>query len=195
MKWKELEQYIQTHRDDLDVDTPRPIVWAQIERELDQKEKGKKGAHFFIKYPYWKMAAIILITVGICYVVFSQKPWKKPMYIAGHLTEQPLNERHEDYHPEFAEVETYYNMKVQQQLDAINQYDLRDFTFAEEFLEEMKQADDSYIELKKDIHEDGYNEQLIHGMIATYEQKIKILEDLLHQIQQSEQQEIPAARM
>ncbi len=195
MKWKELEHYIQTHRDDLDVEAPGPKIWDQIEMELATEEKGKLSKHFFAKYPYWKMAAIVLITVGICYVIFAQKPWEKPLNIAGHLTEQPFNERPLDYHPEFAEVETYYSMKVQQQLEAIDQYDLRDFNFADEFLQEIKHADDSYVELKKDIYEDGYNEKLINGMIATYELKIKILQDLLHQIEQYKEQEIPVARM
>jgi len=195
MKWEEIEQYIQTHRDELDVETPDPALWDRIQGKLIIPKEKKPHKHFFSRYPYIKVAAIVLITVGVCYVIFKLEPWHQSYQLASSFHQLESTERPRTYHPELAEVETYYNMQVQQHMEEIQRYNLKNYHFAPEFLKELKQADASYLDLKKDIHQDGYNEKLINGLIATYELKIKILGELLHQIEQSKEQQIPTTNM
>ncbi len=56
---KNLEEYINDNRQQLDVDVPSPMIWNNIEQNLQQQKKKKRGVYYMIA-----AAASVLLTVG-----------------------------------------------------------------------------------------------------------------------------------
>lgn len=187
--WPEIEAYIRKNRQALDVEEPRPELWGEIEKKLDNVILPvSPRKHFFMRYPYWKVAAIVLVTVGLCYIIFTQHSMRqRAQVLSGSFTQMTFSKQPGINNPEVMELESYYFMEINQRLDQLEQYELDKYHFVPEFLEELAQAEQSYLDIKQDFLEDGVNERLVSGMIATYELKIKILEQLLQQIQESQQ--------
>jgi hypothetical protein len=67
----ELKKYLQNHADKLNVDQPRPQVWANIERETSAPKKPAT----LIVFTRWAAAACILVLAGIgTWHIFNNKP-------------------------------------------------------------------------------------------------------------------------
>ena len=177
------------NREELDVDEVRPEVWKRIEAQLP----NPASQNFFSKYPYLKVAAIVLLSFVVSYGIFQYRHKTDLRQAAVDISHSLGVERPSVWEPELEEMESYYQMEVSRKLDKLGSYDLKAYPFAYQFLEELNHAESSYLDLKKDMIQDGYNEHIIQGMIATYEQKIKILEQLFQHIQQSKTEAQPTS--
>ena len=178
--WEKIITYIKQNREQLDVESVPPELWSRIETQLP----GASSRNFFSQYPYLKAAAIVFVSVAVSYGVFHYKHMANIKQAAVDLPHTAGAER-PIWEPEVEEMESYYEMEVGKKLDQLKIYNLDSYPFAYQFLEELNYAESSYLDLKKDMIQDGYQEVIIQGMIATYEQKIKILEQLIHHINES----------
>lgn len=189
--WKEIEQHIETNRKGIDLDLPGDDIWAGIEAELGGPPARVKSTreHWFSRAPYWKVAAIVLMTVGISY--FSFRPGPLVSHTSQGITSSETQATESAFSPlpneELAELESYYLGQFNERWEELGQYDLRQFQFTSQFMEELEEVDDNYQELRQEIAEEGYHEQMIEGLIKTHKLKLKILSSLLQKIQQDQE--------
>ena len=196
--WNEIEKHIETHRDELDADLPGDAIWEGIAAGLDARRARKKPLreHVFSRAPYWKVAAIVLLTTGASYFAFHPQPAAFLTHVgtenAGDTQGQETQEKAEATafplpDPELAELEAYYLSQFNERWEELRRYDLGQFQFAGQFIHELEEVDHNYRELRQEIAEEGYHVHMIEGLIKTHEMKIKILESLLIQIKKDEQ--------
>ncbi len=196
--WNEIEKHIETHRDELDADLPGDAIWEGIAAGLDARRPRKRPLreHIFSRAPYWKVAAIVLLTTGASYFSFHPQPTAFLTQVgtesAGDTQGQETQEKAEATafplpDPELAELDAYYLNQFNERWEELHRYDLHRFQFVGQFMQELAEVDHNYRELRQEIAEEGYHRHMIEGLIKTHELKIKILESLLIQIKNDEQ--------
>lgn len=77
--WKHIETYIETHRSDLDRDTPPPDIWNKIEEELEEDQRRASGriVRFGALDNWMRLAAAIVLILGGAWLwvqVIPQQP-------------------------------------------------------------------------------------------------------------------------
>lgn len=76
--WKHIETYIETHRSDLDRDTPPPGIWNKIEEELEEDQRRSPGIVRFGAFDNWmRLAAAVVLILGGAWLwvrVIPQQP-------------------------------------------------------------------------------------------------------------------------
>jgi len=79
--WQALEEYIDTHRTALDVDEPRPDMWAQIAEKIPETRKGG----WWQPAQLWRVAAMIMIALGLSYWWYTRLGDGKPTAVMADM--------------------------------------------------------------------------------------------------------------
>lgn len=178
MKKDNLEQFIQGHRDEFDKDVPSLKIWYGIEKELDSQQTT--SAKRFGVWRAMRIAAAVvflLVTGGIIGSLLTQQA------VAGEQNFAELDI--ESIAPELGEMEAYYQSQVQEKIQVLATYD-EDPTLQED----LEELDAWREELKQDLIDapKGSEEEIINGIISSYQAKIDILERVLNRIEAASNQ-------
>ncbi|RXP64542.1 hypothetical protein EC396_00775 [Lutibacter sp. HS1-25] len=141
-------------------------MWAAISNELD-KEKPK--AIPLWKNSKFKIAASIVLILGIFSIVglgFKNTPNK--------FSNQELQE-----------IDMHYQSLVSYQVQLVKNNTHLSSTDKEEFLSFMVELDQEYELLKLELDENLDNELILEAIITNYKKRIELIENLLHQINNS----------
>lgn len=174
MQQNDLEKFIQDQRQDFDDAYPSLKLWANIEKELDQKEELDQPVPMRAsKRPWYQIAAAVLILISVggiggMYLAQGQQP------SAEELIAQIA--------PEFGETEQYYSNKIQQQYAKLTTH-----TRDPEIDADLAQVDQAMAELRQELltAPKGREEQLVQELIESYRLKLQILERILEHIEQT----------
>lgn len=71
--WNQVETYLDDHRDELDVETPRPEVWDRIADQLSGRARP-----LWPQAQVWRVAAVIVIALGLSYWWYSRPSSELP---------------------------------------------------------------------------------------------------------------------
>jgi len=111
------------------------------------------------KWPFWKImsaaACIILVAAGSIY----------------QLNPKPEN-------TEIAEIENYYQSEINHKITLVKSQ-LGDA----QVLEDLEEMDKAFAELKSDLKDNVDNEEVIQAMMENYQLKLKILEEILNELE------------
>lgn len=161
----ELEKYLKSQREALDVESPDDqLIWEGIRHEMQDSVKRRDKRRMLIRIRNMAAAAILVISVG--YMVQDILGDRR---MGGNFNladiDQALGAREQEYR-------SLVSFK-QQEVSSLNQ---KDHVIIAELLEEIRKLDTIYQETMKDLEELGYNEQVIQTIFDTYEKKIYLLE-------------------
>jgi hypothetical protein len=159
-----LEQFIKSHRADMDDKDPRPDLWIDIANEISSESKQRSLTKSFV---WWRAAAILLLFITSLMVIekFISEPEKKEMAMNQQLIE----------------AESFY-------IDLISQKKGEVITLSEEmelgsdFIQEVNMLDSMYTVLKKDL-KNGNEDNLVDAMILNLQLRIEVLNEQLSIIQ------------
>ena len=161
----ELEKYLGSHRESLDVESPDDqLIWEGIRQELQAggPRSFKKTTLIRIR----NIAAAVILVISVGYMV---QDILGDLLVGRHISladvDQELGAREREY-------KTLVSLKEQEAL-SLNHLDNM---IIAELLEEIQRLDTIYKECLKDLGELGYNEQVIQTIFDTYEKKIYLLE-------------------
>lgn len=173
MQKNDLEQFIQDNRDAFDDARPSLKLWAEIEKELDGEAAGASNIHpLRSRRPWYQIAAsvIILLTVGAL----------GGSYLTQQNTQPTAQELIEQVAPEFGEMETYYNQRIQE-----NYARLTTYTQDPEIDADLAQVDQAMAELRTELEQapPGREQEIVQQLIESYRLKLDILERILEHIE------------
>jgi hypothetical protein len=159
-----LEQFIKSHRADMDDKDPRPDLWIDIANEISSESKQRSLTKSFV---WWRAAAILLLFITSLMVIekFISEPEKREMAMNQQLME----------------AESFY-------IDLISQKKGEVITLSEEmelgsdFIQEVNMLDSMYTVLKKDL-KNGNEDNLVDAMILNLQLRIEVLNEQLSIIQ------------
>ena len=154
MKKDQLKQFVEGQREEFELyEADNQAMWHEIQQKLDQKGRFKP--------PVWlKVAAVFAL------VVTSFVSW----YVVRSNNTLPQ---------QVTEMEAYYGPLTGEKLQFIKNNEDIDPAI----LQDLEVLDKAYKELKEDLKEDVDNQEVINAMIQTYRAKLKILEQILREIQ------------
>ncbi|MEL6672685.1 MAG: hypothetical protein AAFR61_10860 [Bacteroidota bacterium] len=177
--WNEIESYIKQNREDLDQDLPREDLWADIDKKLGNQptplSNVEESRDKVRQFSFYRLAASLLILVGVGYVGMKVLPWEMNIPMRTSLLD---NEQHQTY-PELSEQDRVYVSEANELLQAINSYDLHAHPFMDEYRDEIKQLEKRFESLKDRLDQGGYSDRLHNDIVLSYNAKVALLKDIL----------------
>lgn len=161
----ELEKYLGSHRDSLDVESPDDqLVWEGIRQELQASGGRAFKKRALIRIRNFAAAVILVVSVGyMVQDILGDRLVGRNISLAD--IDRELGAREKEYKTRVSFVE--------QKALSSNHVDK---LIIVELLEEIQRLDTIYEESMKDLVELGYNELVIQTIFDTYEKKIYLLE-------------------
>ncbi len=164
-----LKKHIEKNRQDYEVfKVDYDDLWAGIEKKLDEKTR-----HVFPWNNVLKIAASILLIMTLS-VGF--------LWIKGNTIRYADGVSLADLSPELAEAEVYYNQLVNAKLEMIR---VSNATIDPAVIADFNLLDSAYQELKVDLEDNMFNEEVIDAMIQNYRIKLQMLEMILKDIKKT----------
>ena len=163
-----LEKYIHENRQAFDTEVPNLKVWANIDRQLDQRPKPKVVWMRRLR----AIAAVAILAITACVIGFK----------IGTSTVETRSLA--DISPEHEEMERYFNQQIENKMATLASYKQDGFVRAD-----FQELDAIYTELRNELEKApaGNEDQVIQAMIKNYQTKIDILEQVLEKVQTTEQ--------
>jgi len=161
-----IEELIKRRKDQLDVATPPPEVWANISSEWKQPEAKT--------FQWWKVAAIVFVCLSLGLLIQNQLLQSKVDELArlGDLSEQ------------YAEIETNYITEVSLLESSTSIDSLRDNLEYQWVFEELQILEEINTTYRADIGK-VQEELLVEVLIDYYEKKIRLLRKLELEIERN----------
>jgi hypothetical protein len=169
---KDLDKIIQENKLDFDSFEPNEGHFDRFEQKLVGFNNKKKS--FSFAYILKAAALAILVTLSGLWIYdnFDSSPQKG-------IALSELS-------PEYNEVEMYYTHLVNQKYDEINQCQSLDSTQKSVLVQELKEMDSMYENLKKDLTTNPTDKRVINAMIQHYQLKVEIMNQILNQLQHAQ---------
>lgn len=174
MSMKELEEFLREHKDQFDDYEPQD---GHFENFLERINHQKKR-NLFESIPNFLKVAVI-----ITFVIFS-----------GLIGYQIRNMQADDLglgaiSPEYQEVESFYTANINNQLSMLKQFGSFNKEQHQSILnEELKDMDERYSQLKKELELHPDDDRVIQAMIEYYQVKTNILNRIIEQLYQIKKQ-------
>ncbi len=178
MKEKKLEQFLADHRQEFDSESPPPMIWMNLDKELANNRKAVKST---IVHDLKQTNIIRVMQVAAMFVVVMG---------VGLLIGLEINKSGNSYNnphlDEFVEVERHYNNKIDNMWATVKSTGIEE---TEDVEEDLKSLDAVYNELKEELLKGkGSNtNEVVNSMIHNYRSKIDILETVLNKTNQPNQ--------
>ena len=150
-------------------------LWDEIEKKLDQIEKTSSRAFPWKNVIRVAASILLILTLSIGF-----------MWLKGNSERYADGVSLHDLSPELAEAEIYYNQLLEAKMSLIRASNVN---VDEVLIEDFQSLDSAYNDLKMDLEDNMYNEEVIDAMIQNYRLKLQILENILEEIQKSNTEE------
>jgi len=161
----ELEKYLRSQREALDVELPDDqLIWEGIRQDLQRSDARREKRRTLIRIR--NIAAAVIIVVSVGYMI-NDIIGDRRMGVGISLA---------DLDSELGAREKEYRTLVSFKQEEAKMFSYVDNVIIAELLEEIQKLDTIYEQTMKDLGELGYNEQVIHTIFDTYEKKIYLLE-------------------
>lgn len=172
-----LENYLRDRREDLDTETPDDnAIWKGIEDRLGKNRHGKKSVNW-IRIRNIAAAAFILFSLG-------------------YITNDIINGKKRNVMPtlssidrELGKKEEEYKQVIGFKTREVRQYEGTGNEAVDQLFLELKKLDSEYSAAMSDLKELGPDEKVINTIFNTYEQRIRLLELILLEINKNESHE------
>jgi hypothetical protein len=175
MKTDKLENFINSHRDEFDDLQPGPEIWEKIEK------RKSKTIHIDWKRIMIRVAAVVVIFVAS---YFFHDFMQNRNQVQNLAEETPVNQDRQMY-TDLMEAEVYYTSMIDSKKTEFYEMAAGQPMLREEISKELGELDRDYRDLKEDLKDNADNEEVIVAMIQNYRLKLRILEETLAQLQQS----------
>ncbi|MEL7062533.1 MAG: hypothetical protein AAFP00_02265 [Bacteroidota bacterium] len=172
--YQNIEEYIQSQRQQLDVEVPGDAVWDKIDQSLDRKTRS-----LWERYPLLKVAAaILLFAVGLAVVVNNMGSGKKSDIVADiPSVSLPIDM------DQWKQAEVNYESRIESLMQQMQQVSIAGDPEAMKLNKEIEQIN---LELDKQralIKADNYQPSQGKRMLELYEQKIIIMQKMVDHLE------------
>ncbi|MEM7370948.1 MAG: hypothetical protein AAF587_20200 [Bacteroidota bacterium] len=178
--WNKIESYINTHREELDIEVPGAHVWEGIENQLDVPAPKSLWKSSF---QYWKTAAVILLGVGLA--AFWLKQDVHPGTQSDIIETQIFPHGIDAKLAQWPQQEVEYESNIQELLKEVRTYNPDKYIFMGPYMEDVARLDRALEELQDAVKEHSLDERLMNSLSSTYQKKIDLLNELLKELKES----------
>lgn len=167
-----LQKFVRARREELDSFEPRPDLWQDISKRLDEQKTTQVIPLY--RRTVWRYAASIVIALGFGYGLVQYGKNTRTDSQASTPEAALISVA-----PQMAEVETYYLSVIQQKKQQRNAFDLKQLGLDQDFRGEMGKLDSAYVQLKKELYTNPNKQKVIDAMVQNLQIRIGILNQQL----------------
>lgn len=177
MKEDKLEQFLVDHKEEFDSESPPPMIWMNLDKELSgNKKKETATIREFRQTSFMRVmqvAAMFVVVMGVGLLIGMQINKSGNTYNNPHLDE-------------FVEAERHYNKKIDNMWTTVKATSIES---ADDVKEDLKSLDAVYNELKEELlsGKGSNTNEVVNSMIDNYRTKIEILETVINKTNQPNQ--------
>jgi len=175
MKTDKLEKFVIDNRDEFDDLEPNPALWEKI------NPQQPKVIHINWKRVMMQAAAVVVIFISSYYFHDFMQNRDSGKNLA---TDETVTKDQEQY-LDLMEAEVYYTSMIDSKKEEIFTLAASQPLLRDEINNELIELDEDFRNLKEDLNDNADNEEVIAAMIQNYRLKLRILEETLTQLQQS----------
>lgn len=175
MKTDKLEKFVAEHRSEFDDLEPSPALWEKI------NPKHPKVIHIDWKRVMMRVAAIVVIFISSYYF----HDYMQNRNSEKNLTAEESVNADKQLFNDLMEAEVYYTSVINSKQDEFYTLAASKPLLRQEISYELGELDKDFRDLKEDLKDNADNEEVIVAMIQNYRLKLRILEETLTQLQQS----------
>ncbi len=169
MKPDRLEKFVNENRHEFDHLEPSDRMWEAISGQLNEAPK-----HKIRKFSWTKIAAVVVLALAIPTVIYQVK-----------FSEQKQSAKAVHVDPEVQELieaEAFYAQEVSGKLAEIQKCYKVHPELKMEIEGDLNELESMYISLKSDLKENISNKEVIEAMIENNRNRMKLVDDVLEQI-------------
>ena len=169
-----LEEKIKKNRDNLDAAEPGQGHLERFEKRLSLLHEGKKETRRSGYGRLWKVAAVILVLIGVSLTLYFISPGEYNNHLAANALPR-----------EIQEAKMYYELETVKKLDEVQQCaaspDQADL-IRQIAQQELVALDSSSQQLEEQLKQDAGNERLKNALILNYKTKADLIEDIIKKV-------------
>jgi hypothetical protein len=173
---KRLEDFMKANREEFDDLEPSADLWNRIEKHLPAEGTlpKKREAKMFSLSFVMKVAASIIIVMGVCFVIYVRNEGKKGVDFAA-------------INPTYAKQQVQYASQVESKLSEIKSLTKNDPEMYADFSHEIAKMDSTYKRLNRDLATSPNQELVLRAMIQNLQMQTEVLNQQLNIIEQYNQ--------
>jgi len=162
----ELEDFIKNNKEKFHAEEPTDGHLDRFLRKLEKEEESKRSSGF----TFWRIAAavIILVTVSVSVLLPRFNSPKDVQYASMSLS---------DVSDDLAEVEMYYQSKLEREYAELNKLSESD-PVVKSYLDELENLNESYKDLEEQLYSSGSHEKVVIAMIENFRLRLELIEKL-----------------
>ena len=151
----DLKKYVDQHRSDFELfNVESDTIWQSVEGNLDRE--GPQGGLLTFLAPYYKIAAVLIVGMGVLLYWFQSQNQVMPSNQAAQLN---------SISSELGETADYYQVMINEKMEFIQ---ANSNLIDPLVLEDLDVLDQAFGELKDDLAENVDNEEVVNAMIKNY---------------------------
>ena len=151
-----LEKFINQNKSAFESDGPSDDLWNRIESDLPQEKEPSW-------WSVWKIAAMLFLVSTL--VLLADR----------YQRMEPQLDPIDQISAEFTEAEQFYSRLIAERKVQIDGYEIHG-ELHREFLDDMNELDDLYLELKSTFENKNGDQKLIDAMIANLQLRMQIMD-------------------
>ena len=179
METDKLEQFIRDNRKSFDDLEPSPELWDKIKKP----ESKVKVININWKTFASRAAAVVVIFVSSYY--FHEYRSQRSSNNIAESAESVIENN--PLYKELVEAEFYYTAQINDRKNELFMLAGDTPGLQKDINAELEDLDAIYKELKEDLKDNAYNQEVVEAMIQNFMLKLEILEDILNQIKSSQE--------
>jgi hypothetical protein len=171
---KRLEDFIKANKEGFDEFEPGADLWSRIEKQLPpEAKKGHEAKTFSLGFVL-RVAATVIVVMGISFIVFLKSVQDKGVDYAA-------------INPEYAKQQMHYASLVESKRNELKQVAQSDPQLYKEFTSEIAKMDSTYNKLNNDLATSPNQELVLQAMIRNLQIQTQVLSQQLNVIEQYNQ--------
>lgn len=171
---KRLEEFIKANKEGFDEFEPGADLWSRIEKQLPPEAPKKREAKTFSLGFVLRVAASVIVVMGISFVVFYKSTQNTKVDLAA-------------INPEYAKQQMHYASLVESKRSELKAVAQTNPELYQEFSAEIAQMDSTYKKLNNDLATSPNQELVLHAMIKNLKIQTEVLSQQLNAIEQYKQ--------
>lgn len=179
MKIDKLEKFIRDNRESFDEHEPSPELWDKI------KKPESKGRIINLNWKTYASRAAAVVIIFISSYYFHDYRSNRNANNVAESTESTIE--NDPLYKDLIEAEFYYTAQINDRKSELFMLAGNTPGLQKEVNTELEDLDAIFKELKEDLKDNAYNQEVVEAMIQNYMLKLEILEDILNQIKSSQE--------
>ncbi len=184
MNWKELETYIDKHREELDVEVPREGLWKDLEKNLE-RPKLLLGIQSIFALPSWKVAATFLLAIGLVVLFIKLMPLDGMQNMAGSIHVESIYQFSEKEVQDLIHASELLKQEILRYEDSLKEYALEQYSFSDEYVGDLAVKQKKSEVLEKIYRKNPHDENHLFSLVEAYKGEIAVWKEFIERLESS----------